>query len=260
MNKQNTKCSAIRAYRWKTIKEHSILWILFVLSILFSVVCPILLNSNFSTEMFPMINAIISGVANISYGYLSGFLVFLFGAFLPSTKKEVELKDIIFFQLSLIFDSFLRVENKFLLYTPEISTKEYQNILYNYLVSGFTITNDIFTDSQPDFPLVDEEHYSSLQNDLIYTSALIDEFLMAYKRELDSEDLEVINKMNHMKNSLEETIEKHLPASDNSARRYDNMWLTHFVSDFCFYFRTQFMYICKKYGRYKYCDYEIKYN
>lgn len=255
------KDSAIKAYRGQTIKEHSILWILFVLSILFSVACPILINSYFPAEIFPMINAIISGVANISYGYLSGFLVYLFGSFLPSTKREVELKDNIFFQLTLIFDCFLGCEEKFLSYTSEMSNREYQKILYNYLVSGFAIENDILDmDSQPDFPLVDEDHFSSLQNDLIYSSALIDEFLMAYKSELDSDDLEILNKMNHMKDSLEETIEKNLPASGNSARRYDNKWLTHFVSDFHFYFRTQFVWICKKYERYKYCDYEIKYN
>lgn len=252
---------AIRAYRWQTIKEHSILWILFVLSILFSVACPILINSYFTAEISPMINAIISGVANISYGYLSGFLVYLFGTFLPSTKREVELKDNIFFQLTLIFDRFLGVEEKILSYTSEMSTKGYQKILYNYLVSGFAIENDILDmELQPDFPLVDEDHFSSLQDNLIYTSALIDEFLTAYKRELDSGDLEILNKMKHMKESLEETIEKNLPASGNSARRYDNKWLTHFVSDFHFCFRVQFVYICKKYERHKYCDYEIKYN
>lgn len=255
------KDSAIRAYRWQTIKEHSILWILFALSILFSVACPILINSYFPAELSPKINAIISGIANISYGYLSGFLVYLFGTFLPSTKKEVELKDNIFFQLTLIFDRFLGVEEKFLSYTPDISAKEYQKILYNYLVSGFAIENDILDmDSQPDFPLVDEDHFSSLQYDLIFTSALIDEFLMAYKSELDSDDLEILNKLNHMKESLEETIEKNLPPSRNPARRYDNNWLTHFVSDFHFYFRVQLVYICKKYEKCKYCDYEIKYN
>ena len=261
MDKQNKESSAIWAYRWQTIKGHSILWILFALSILFSVACPILINSFFSAELFPITNAIISGVANISYGYLSGFLVYLFGTFLPSTKREVKLKDTIFFQLYLIFNSFLLTEEKILSYTPAISAKEYQIILYNYLVSGFVLTTDLLNmDSQSDFPLVNEDHYSSLLQGLTYISDLITEFLGAYKKELDSQDLEVINKIYHMNDSLKETIEKSLLTSNKPTRRYDNKWLTHFVSDFYFYFRTQFVYVCKKYERYKYSDFEIKYN
>lgn len=255
------KGSAIRAYRWQTIKEHSILWSLFVLSIIFSIACPILINSFFPAEISPKINAILSGMANISYGYLSGFLVYLFGTFLSSTKKDVELKDNIYFQLTLIFDSLLAAEKRFLSYNSEIDTKKYQMILYNYLVSGFTITTEFLDiDSQPDFPLVDEDHYSSLLYNLGDICTSTGEFLDSYKKDLDIQDLEVINKLHHMKESLEETIEKSLPLSEINVRRYDNKWLTYFVSDFYFYFRTQFVYICKKYEKYKYCDYDINYN
>lgn len=255
---QIRRANAIRAFRWQTIKENGVLWFLFILSILFSIVCPVVINSFFSVETHPNTNAIISGIANISYGYLSGFLVYLFGTFLSSTKKHVEQQDNIFFQLTLIYDSLLKAEERFISYTPEVCSKEYQVVLYNHLVSGFTIKNDIIEiDLQPDFPLVNEDHYSTLLSDLEYTSTLLNEFIGAYRMELESKEMEVINKVRQLAKSLEETIEIHLPTYSNSVRRYDNKHLILFVSDFYFHFRTQFVYLCKKYEKFKYCDYEI---
>ena len=93
---------AVRAYRWKKIKSIKCMWICFVICILLLFACPFICNLHFQNDTYPILNALLTILFNVSIGYFTGFIVYLFITFFPTTKRDVITRVGIYFNLCLI--------------------------------------------------------------------------------------------------------------------------------------------------------------
>ena len=258
---------AIRAYRWHEIGEHKTLWFLFALSILFSIICPILNNIYYPDAIFPKLNALICGLGNISYGYLSGFLVYIFGSFLPSTKDAVEINDRIYFHLYHIseilyyLDKEILPENKSYCDSDlfdkdeEENSYKYERFFLDYLEKNSSEPKDTYSEKYDTnrYINVNVNNYQFLLHRIDWLIKEIDKLFMAYKRDLKSNEIDDLYRIVNAKSMLMNS------RSNSSGYLFDRSLLTHFITIFFHFTHVKFAEICKEHGKYSYSGYIIQY-
>lgn len=244
---QQKRKAAIRDYRWNEIKKQWILWCLFAMSIILSIVCPLLLSLYVSTEKLPSLHAILTCFGNISFGYLSGFLVYLFGSFLPTTKEAVEINDGIYFMLCLISEWFDEIENLFLPENKKVSIREYENRLFNYLVVDANVTTNINDkDARPAQLLINRDNRKRLDIYLEHLKFKINELLKIYNRELKSSEVKELYDVAALKSLFDDIT------LNDTIETFSDKQLLRYIGFFQYCARVTFRKVCKEHERYKY--------
>lgn len=248
--KYTNRKDALKALRWDRIKKNCFLWSFFALSFVLSFLCPLLVNYFFCDIFYPTENAILSGLANISFGYFSGFLVYLFSSFLPGTKKDVEIIDSIYFNLYNISMVLEYIEKEFL---PENSKSDNRTIrinLCNYLVKDGKIEHFDTTESLPSTLIVDKIHFKALELRLTMISEMTDKLITSYRRELKSEEIQYLSSFADLADLLKKTVD-----SNNVTINKDGLFI--FIMDYIQYRILFYRKVCPNYMRFKYCEYNI---
>ena len=248
--KYTNKKDALYAFRWNRVWKNKILWFLFVISILLSILCPIFTNTLFDQYFYPVTNAILNGLSNISFGYLSGFLVYLFSSFFPDTKREVEIKDSIYFNLFLISETLNIIDNDFIPDDIPISRKEYESKLYNYLVANGNTLDVSDKKTLPTTAYINIKCFFKLSRRLSLIKEEVDNLISSYGREMDSSEIEYLNKLSGLYSSF-------MKSADDIKSTYIEDYFDIFIMDFISYGHVQFKHIWYEYERFKYCDYNI---
>ena len=241
---------ALRALRGDRVKKNKFLWFLFALSFVFSFLCPLLINLKYCDIFYPTENAILNGFANISFGYFSGFLVYLFSSFFPETKRDVEIMDSIYFNLYNISMTLDYIEQDFLPENAKVNTKIIRTNLCNYLVKDRIIEHFDTTEDLPSTLIVDCIHYKALEMRLTIVSDLIDKLITSYRRELRSEEIHYLSSLANVKDLLKKIVE-----NDNVSINKDGLYI--FIMDYIQYRILFYSKVCPNYMRYKYCKYNI---
>lgn len=193
----------IREYRWQKIQQHKTLWILFVLSIVFSLSCPFLRIVYVNSDTLPKLSAVIEGVGNISYGYLSGFLVYMFTSFFPSTKGEVEVYNRISSHLMRVFMVINNVSYQ-TGFEVKGENEHFTEETCRFLVEGSEKEENSFKkESGKKSVRINVENYNYMHMRLTEASLMIKQLLKSYFRELKSKEIDELNKMASMSTMLE---------------------------------------------------------
>lgn len=241
---------ALRALRWDRAKKNKVLWGLFVLAFVLSFLCPILVNYIFCDIFYPTENAILNGLANISFGYFSGFLVYLFSSFLPESKRDIEIIDSIYFKLYNISMILEEIEKDFL---PENvnSTPSTINLkLCNYIIKNGNVEHFITTDDLPSTICIDKIHFKALELRLTLLNEEIEKLVTSYRRELKSDEIQHLLSLAGLEKLLMKIVE-----NDNCSINKDYLFIfiMDYINNILLFYRS----VCPPYMRYKYCEYNI---
>lgn len=201
---------------------------------------------------YPTENAILNGTANISFGYFSGFLVYLFSSFYPGTKRDVEIMDSIYFNLYNISMVLEHIEQDFLPENAERNSKTIRVSLCNYLVKDANIKHFSTTDNLPSTLIVNKYHYKALEMRLAMLNELIDKLITSYRRELKSVEIEDLSSLAKLKDSLTKSV-------DNIKMEFNKDGIYFLIMDYIQYSRLFYSRVCPEYMRFKYCKYDIPY-
>lgn len=240
---------ALRALRWDRVKKNRVLWGLFVLSFVLSFLCPLLINIEYCAIFYPTLNAVLNGLANISFGYFSGFLVYLFGSFLPGTKRDIEIIDSIYFSLYNI-SVLLDMTDKHFLHENEKRLKgpEFEAKLYNFIVKDANVSDILEANAKRGPLYANTNNLKFLSRRLSLLNNNIEQLITAYGREMKSDEIARLSSMSKLESALLESIDDNGVTLDE-----DRVYL--FVSDYYQYTHLVFDYIISCYNRYKYCEY-----
>lgn len=241
---------ALRALRWDRAKKNKVLWGLFVLSFVLSFLCPLLINIEYCAIFYPTLNAVLNGLANISFGYFSGFLVYIFSSFFPSTKKDIEIIDSIFFNLYLISELLNTISDDFIPDNKRINSNTFECSLFNYLVEGSVLNEIKDLDNLPDTLRINNANYIAIEMRLALVNENIDKLVTSYRRELKSNEIEVLTSLSNVKNELIDSV-------DSSKTVANKDRLSIFIMNYYGYFLQFHISVCSEYSRYKYCKYNI---
>ena len=241
---------ALRALRWDRVKKNKVLWFLFVLSFVLSFMCPLLINLKYCDIFYPTENAVLSGLANISFGYLSGFLVYMFSSFFPNTKKEIEIIDSIFFNLYLISYHLNSINQCFIPDNKKCNSNTFECSLFNYLVKGDNINDIKEIDCLSDTLIANAVNFIALEKKLNLVNEYVDKLVTSYRRELKGNEIEVLTSLSNVKNELMESVDSSRKIV--SKDRLSIFMMNYYGSLLQFHNR-----VCSAYSRYKYCKYNI---
>ena len=245
-----SKKQALKALRRDKIRKNRFLWILFFLSIILSFACPLLINYEFCDIFYPKENAILNGLTNISCGYFSGFLVYLFSSFFPGTRRNIEIIDSIFFNLYIISTYLENIERDFLPEDVKRDSKTIRTNLCNYLVQNANLKNFKLSEDLPSNPIVNKTHFKAMKMRLMLLNEQIEKLITSYRRELKSEEIENLSSLANLQKMLELSV-------DSSMTEYKKDELFYFIIDYITYSRLFYSRVCPEYKRFKYCKYNI---
>ena len=241
---------ALRALRRDRIKRNKVLWGFFVLAFILSFLCPILVNYIFCDIFYPTENAILNGLANISFGYFSGFLVYLFSSFLPESKRDIEIIDSIYFKLYDISMMLEDIEQDFLPENVKSTPSIIRTNFCNYLLKDGNVEQFNTTDDLPTIISIDKIHFRALELRLSWIKEEIDKFIASYRRELRSDEIQCLLWLSSLKDALMKIVD-----SNNSAINKDSFFM--FIANYIHYRILFYGTVCPNYMRYKYCEYNI---
>jgi hypothetical protein len=245
-----SKKDALKALRYDRIRKNKFLWILFLLSVVLSFVCPFLINHVFCDIFYPTENAILNGLANISCGYFSGFLVYLFSSFFPETKRDIEIRDSIFFNLYIISTYLENIEKDFIPEDVKRDSKTVRTNLCNYLVQNANLKNFWRVDDLPSASIVNKIHFGAMKMRLTLLNEQTEKLITSYRRELRSEEIEDLSSLANLKKMFEVCV-------NSSKTEYHNDKLYYFIIDYTQYSHLFYSRVCPEYKRFKYCKYDI---
>ena len=245
-----SKKDALKALRYDRIRKNKFLWILFLLSVVLSFVCPFLINHVFCDIFYTTENAILNGLANISCGYFSGFLVYLFSSFFPETKRDIEIRDSIFFNLYIISTYLENIESDFMPEDVKRDSKTVRTNLCNYLVQNANLKNFRCSDDLPSTCLVDKIHFKAMEIRLTLLNEQTEKLITSYRRELRSEEIEDLSSLANLKKMFEVCV-------NSGKTEYHNDKLYYFIIDYIQYSHLFYSRVCPEYKRFKYCKYNI---
>lgn len=245
-----SKKEALRALRYDRIRKNKFFWILFLLSVVLSFVCPFLINHVFCDMFYPNENAILNGLANISCGYFSGFLVYLFSSFFPGTKRDIEIMDSIFFNLHIISTCLENIESDFLPEDVKRDSKTVRTNLCNYLVQNANLKDFRVSDDLPSTCIVNKIHFEAIKMRLAMLNEQTEKLITSYRRELRSEEIEDLSALANLKKTLGDSV-------NNSKTEYNKDRLYYFIFDYIAYSHLFYSRVCPEYKRFKYCKYNI---
>ena len=251
LKEQDKKEKKIRcAYRWKRIKEKKCPWVAFALSFLIPIIC-LILKGVFPCPECSFTYKVSTWLENISYGYFSGFVVYLFISFFPETKKDVKTKDKIYFQLSLIW---FQLDSFYHQFAPEGSKIDFricQTFLYNYLVADARITD--FNDEKQLLrnPSINKNYFNFIKENLANLSQSIDKLIMVFGHDMNSDEVDLLIDLSRAETELM-----------NSVNEEDGHYKDGDLESFINYFSTkayiQFHHIYHSYSFYNFCEAGIK--
>lgn len=236
---------ALKALRWRKVRENKIVWILFCLSILSAFICPILINIYCDVIFYPISNAILDALSNISFGYLTGFLVYLLGSFLPSTKKEIEIKDSIYFNLYMISENLNLLERKIVGNKDKMNYNDYVTSFYNYLVTDTRGDNNYKLNNI----FIKKKHFDNIKYLYTFIDNEIKCLIMSYGREMLNSEVEKITRGSQLYSEF-------IGIKDCDFQNPQEL-LVDIIAEFASYWHLFFRYICEEYEEYKYCDYQV---
>lgn len=240
---------AVRAYRWKKIKSNKCMWICFVICILLLFACPFICNLHFQSDTYPILNALLTILFNVSIGYFTGFIVYLFITFFPTTKRDVITRDGIYFNLYLVSQAFKSVESKNFPGIGKINRDKYTCQLFNFLVVDANVST-----IEADKPLskkltVNEKNYAFVLSRLKFACQDISRMITSYGRDMENSDLEALTDIAQLEEDL-------VNARKGDVFCYD--YLYYFINEFVAKGHQRLMYLVYKYKVYKYSDYEAE--
>ena len=247
LKEQDKKEKKIRcAYRWKRIKENKCPWVAFALSFLIPIIC-LILKGVFPCPECSFTYKVSTWLENISYGYFSGFVVYLFISFFPETKKDVKTKDKIYFQLNLIW---FQLDFLYHTFAPEGSKIDYrvcQTFLYNYLVEGAKITD--FNDKKQllKSPAINKKYFNFIKDRLANLSQSIDKLIMVFGQDMNSDEVNILIDLSRAETELLDSVNV-----DNGHYKEDCLEL--FIEDFSTNAYIIFTHVFHSYSFYNFCE------
>lgn len=236
----------LRTFRWHKVKESKIVWILFCLSILAAFLCPFLICVYSCDIFYPIAYALLSAISNISFGYISGFIVYLYVTFLPSTRKEVDNIDGIYFKLYMISENLNTIDKKVVGNIDRMNSKDYVKCFVNYLVADFNEAEKY----HKDIVHIDKVHYDCIKYFYTYINQEVESIIASFGHEMPNSDVEKLTTSSQLYTEFTSFL-----IDDNSACSL--IQLVDFVEEFASYWHLIYRHICNDYNLYKYCDYEI---
>ena len=243
MEQEKRRKKVLRALRWHKVKENKIVWILFCLSILAAFICPILINIYFDNIFYPIENALLNAFSNISFGYLTGFLVYFLGSFLPSTRREIDIKDSVYFNLYMISENLNLIDRKIIGNNDNMIYSDYTTCFYKYLVAG----------GKEKYKLgnihINKVRFDSIKYLYSFIDQEIKSLITSYGREMHNSEVERISKGSQLYTEFIGIIDYDLQSPQEM--------LIDVIDEFASYWHLIFKHICYEYELYKYCKYQI---
>ena len=251
LKEQKKKEKKIRcAYRRNRIKENKWPWIVFAFSFLIPIIC-LILKGVFPCPECSFAYKVSAWLENISYGYFSGFIVYLFISFIPETKKDVKTKDKIYFQLYLIWFQLDSLYHKF---APEGSKIDYricQTFLYNCLVEDAKITD--FNDKKQlhKNPSINKNYFNFIKENLANLSQSIDKLIMVFGHDMNSDEVDLLIGLSRAETELMNSV-------NEEDGHYKDDYLELFINSFSTKAYILFRHIYHSYSFYNFCETDIK--
>lgn len=245
----NNMEEAIKALRCQRIKENKAVWLLFGLSSLLAFLCPLLINYKFCDISYPIENAVLNGVANISFGYFSGFLVYLFITFIPNTKKEVMAWDSIYFRLYLLSNALESIDKHILPDIGAINVKTYESSVFNFLVDKANVLDISDEEQIPKTLPVNERHFTFVLRLLTMVQRDVNLIITTYSNELEYSDVEILMNLSGLKDDFMDAKRGDYYLGDT---------LICFISSLHSLGNLQLRHVANKYCLYGYCEYKIE--
>ena len=237
---------AVRAYRWKKIKSNKCMWICFVICILLLFSCPFICNLHFQNDTYPILNALLTILFNVSIGYFTGFIVYLFITFFPTTKRDVITRDGIYFNLCLISEHLKSIESKILPGIGAANYEKYTSKLFNFLVVNSAVVDIHDESSKPKQLLINEANFAFVLRNLKFAFQDINRLIVSYGREIQNSDLELLVDIANLEENLRN-------AKNGNEFNYDALCL--FIDEFQSKGNLRLMHIVNTYRLYRYSDY-----
>lgn len=231
---------ALRKYRIHVIKKNKWPWILLAISL----IIPAIIVLIPSCESFYC--KLIKFAENLSFGLLTGLLVYIFVTFLPSTKKRVKAIDAIYFQLYLISNHLDAIYYQF---APQKSRKDFrvfQTLLYNFMVKGAHIKDYNNEEQRQKTPNVNRESYNYLIKTLSYIDTNINNLITSYSQDIRNEDIVALLQLAQLKSDLANSL-----LNDDV---FNANLLELFITNFCRLCCFEIPNVYREYEKYKYWE------
>ena len=189
---------------------------------------------------------LIKFLENLSFGLLTGLVVYIFVTFLPSTRKRAKAIDAIYYRLYVILKQLDQIYNQF---APQNSKKDFrvfETLLYNFLVKGAQISDFNDEDQLYKSPIVNKDHYNYLIKMFSYINININNLITSYSQDIRNEDISTLLKITELKSDLT----KALINDDVFNKELLELFVTYYSQLYCF----EFPHVYREYERYKYWE------
>lgn len=232
--------AALRKYRKYVASQNKWPWILLAVSLLLPLVVIAIPSRIYMACKLP------NYVESISFGLLSGLVVYFFVTFLPETRKQAKAIDAIYFQLYLISQHLNTIYYKFAPEKSKIDFRVFQTLLYNFLVKDAHIIDYANKEQLSKCPSVNMNSYKYLIKNFTYLDEYINILVTSYNQSLESDDIEVLLKMSQLKSCLSDSI------VNNEMLNADllDVFISGYTELYCF----QFQHMYSKYERFKFWE------
>ena len=232
--------AALLKYRRHVACQNKWPWILLIGSLILPILISIIpACDNVFSKMFNYIES-------LSFGLLSGLVVYIFVNFLPETKKQFKAIDAIYFQLYLISQQLNTTYYKFAPDKSIIDYRVFQTLLYNFLVKDAHIVDYASKDQLLESPSVNMGSYNYLIKSFSYLDSYINILVTSYNQFLNSDDIEVLLKLAELKSSLSNSV------TNDTLFKVDflDIFITDYTNIYCFQFQRMY----REYERFKYWE------
>lgn len=240
---------AVRAYRWKKIKSNKCRWFCFVLCFLLLIACPFICNLHFQSDTYPILNALLTILFNVSIGYFTGFIVYLFITFFPTTKRDVITRDRIYLNLYFVSQAFKSIESKIFPGIGEINHDKYTCQIFNFLVVDANVSTIEADELLSKKLTVNGKNYAFVLTCLKFACQDVSRMIMSYGRDMENSDLEALTDIAKLKEDL-------VNAREGDVFCYVDLY--NFISEFFVKGHLGLMHLVNTYKVYKYSDYEAE--
>lgn len=241
-----TKKDALKAYRWQKIKNNKGLWLFFIITLCILIISQFVINNYFDSETWPNMNATFVILSNLSIGSFTGFFIYVLVDFLPKTEKEVKNRDCVYFNLYLISETIKSIEEQFLGDIKTIKVKQYEALLYGYLVIDAKPEDLEAEESSKKTPYLNNKNVERMSFYLSMVNNQIDKLITAYGHDMENTDVEGLKHISDLKDTFMEI---------ETDRNATNSFISVFISDFHCYGNLHLKHLLAKYSIYKYCNY-----
>lgn len=237
---------ALKAYRWQKIKQQKYLWLFFIFALCLLIISQFVINNWLDSKAWPNLNASFIILSNLSIGSFTGFFIYVLVDFLPKTEKKVKNRDSVYFNLYLISETIKSIEEKFLGDINIIKVKQYEALLYGYLVIDAKPEDLEAEESSKKTPYLNNKNVERMSFYLSMVNNQIDKLITAYGHDMENTDVEGLKHISDLKDTFMEI---------ETDRNATNSFISVFISDFHCYGNLHLKHLLAKYSIYKYCNY-----